>query len=176
MSCHEKNQRTPRAEDMEARAGNTWPRHRKGDSYAHTLQRNKERFGVTDLFDEVEAAISEYLAPPLRRQVERVGVWHHIRTVNGKRANYIGVGVAREFPGYVDVQVFDFAVELIGRDAIHDLQCQLEWQIGPVYYTRPGSDHAVYVNFLIPSLDYWNEHQQDFIKLVADINSAVQSR
>ena len=44
---------------------------------------------------------------------------------------------------------------------------------GPAYYTRPGSDHAVYVNFLIPSLDYWNEHQQDFIKLAADINAAI---
>ena len=175
MSCHEKNQRTPRAEDKEARAGNTWPRHRKGDSYAHTLQRNKERFNVSDLFDIVESAIGDQMGYPLHRQVERVGVWHHI-TVSRQRTNYIGVGVAREFPGCVDIQIFDVAAELVGQEAIHSLQCQLEWQEGPAYYTRPGSDHAVYVNFLIPSLDYWNEHQDDFIKLAADINSAVQSR
>ena len=175
MSCHEENRRTPRTEDKEAQAGSTWPRHRKGDAYAHTLQRNKERFNIADLFDIVESVISDQVGAPLRRKVERVGVWHHI-TVNRQRTNYIGVGVAREFPGYMDIQIFDVAAELLGQEAIHSLQCRLEWQEGPAYYTRPGSDHAVYVNFLIPSLDYWNGHQQDFVKLAADINAAVRSR
>ena len=166
MTCHEKNRRTPRPDDTEARAGKTWPRRRKGDSFADTLQRKKEWFDVVDLFDVVESAISGQIGHPLRRKVERAGVWHHI-TVNRKRTNYIGIDVAHEFPGEVGIVVFPAAVTLVGLGAIHRLCCRYDWQPGEEHY------HTAHTFFLIPSLDYWERHQENFIKLAADINAAI---
>ena len=166
MTCHEKNRRTPRPDDTEAGAGKTWPRHRKGDSFADTLQRNKEWFNVVDLFDVVESAISGQIGHPLRRKVERVGVWHHV-TVNRQRINYIGVDVARAFPGEVGIVVFPAAVDFVGEDAIHQLRCRYDWRLGEEHY------QTAHTLFLIPSLDYWERRQGDFVKLTADINAAT---
>ena len=173
MSCHKAHQVQPREEHKAKNAEHLWPKHRKGDSRAQTLKRNKEHFRVADLFDAVYDSTSTHLFR-LKPCTYRLGIWHLIGACNRERIDHFGVDVAREFPTMVGVSIFPAAVDLVGEKRIHELRCKHDWQIGPEYYEGDAKPaHASHTFFLIPSLDYWNEHQQDFIKLAADINTAI---
>lgn len=133
----------------------------------------KNYFHVAQFFEAVEARLRSQL-PKLTPCPYPIGVWHVIGRCGGRRTNYLGIDVAREFPGAIGIQVFLAATSGIGEDVVMALREQHEWQWGHVYYPDAKDDrHRVHTNFLIPSLDYWERHQGDFVKLAADINAAI---
>ena len=153
-----------------------WPKSPRGRSSVPdraALEANKKHFGVARLFEHAESRLRTEL-PNLTRCTYPIGVWHVIGECHRRHTNYVGVDVAREFPGAICVLVFVTAVDLIGDDTIMDLRSKHEWQRGDAYYPDAKDDrHRIHTNFLIPSIDYWERHQQDFINLAADINAAI---
>ena len=179
MTVPERLQAEPLPHNKEENARLHWPATPRGRSEIPdraALEANKAFFDVALLFERAESLLCPLLAE-LERCVYPIGVWFVRGSCHGKHTNYIGVDVAREFPGAIGIQVFMAATDLIGDGAVLALRGKHEWQQGDIYYSRAKNDrHRVHTNFLVPSLDYWERHQQDFIKLAADINSAVQSR
>ena len=175
MSCHDAHLVEPRAEHSKKNVGHLWPKHQKGDSWAQTLERNKEHFRVADLFNVVfDATTRCFSSRNLNQCTYRLGIWHVVGACNRERIDYFGVDVAREFPTMAGILVFPAAVKLVGEKAIHRLRCRHDWQVGPEYYVGDATPaHATHTFFLIPSLDYWERHQGDFVKLAADINAAI---
>ena len=153
-----------------------WPRVPSGrstDPDRAALEANKNFFGVARLFERATCAIGAQL-PALKIREYPIGTWYVYEHGGAKRTNYVGVDVAREFPGAIGVLVFLAATSRIGEDAVMTLRERHEWQWGHVYYPGAKDDrHRVHTNFLIPSLDYWERHQGDFVKLAADINAAI---
>ena len=153
-----------------------WPKALSGrstDPDRATLEANKNFFNVARLFEQVKYAIGAGL-PALTAREYPIGVWYVREHGRGKRTNYIGVDVAREFPGAVGIQVFLAAASLTGAEAVAALRSKHKWQEGRRYYPQAKDDrHRVHTFFLIPSLDYWERHQGDFLKLAADVNAAM---
>ena len=176
MTVPERLQAEPLSHNEEENARVHWPTTPPGRSAnpdRAALEANKAFFDVALLFERAESLLHPLLAE-LERCVYPIGVWFVRGSCHGKHTNYIGVDVAREFPGAIGIQVFMAATELIGDGAVLALRGKHEWQQGDIYYPRAKSDrHRVHTNFLIPSLDYWERHQDDFIKLTADINAAI---
>ena len=179
MTASERLQAEPLPHNKEENARVHWPTTPTGrstDPDRAALEANKAFFDVALLFERAELLLRTLLAE-LEGCVYPIGVWFVRGSCHGKHTNYVGVDVAREFPGAIGIQVFMAATELIGDDAVLALRAKHEWQWGTRYYPRARSDrHRVHTNFLVPSLDYWERHQDDFIKLAADINAAVQRR
>ena len=153
-----------------------WPKVPSGRS-THpdraALEANKNFFGVARLFERAVCTIGAQL-PALKVHEYPIGIWYAREHSGAKRTNYVGVDVAREFPGAIGVLVFLAATSRIGEDAVMALRGKHEWQQGHVYYPGAKDDrHRVHTNFLIPSLDYWERHQGEFVKLAADINAAI---
>lgn len=166
MSCHEANERTPLPENRLAKARQRadWPKGRSLNVWT-------TYFGVTDLFETVSKAIGDEL-PRLTARRFMLGIWH-VSDAGDLSTNYLGVDVAREFPGCVGIAVFKYAVARVGEQRVHQLRCAHQWRDGRIYYPGDSEHHAVHTLFLIPSLDYWREHQREFIRLAADVNAAI---
>lgn len=100
-----------------------WPKAfsgRSADPDRAALEANKNFFNVVHLFEQVECAMGKEL-PALAAREYPIGVWY-VREHGRKRTNYIGVDVAREFPGTVGIQVFLAAASLTGADAVAALR------------------------------------------------------
>ncbi len=89
------------------------------------------------------------------------------------RTNYIGVDVAREFPGEVGVCVFLPASDRIGEASLDQLRDGHDWRPGSEYHKARDRRHEVHTLFLIPTIDYWSKHGETFIRLAANINAAI---
>ena len=89
------------------------------------------------------------------------------------RTNYIGVDVAREFPGSVGICVFLPASDRIGEASLDQLRDGHDWRAGSEYYKRPSRRHTAHSLFLIPTSDHWNQHREAFIRLAANINATI---
>ncbi len=164
-TCKHEVQPLPENRIAVARKRPDWPRGR-------ALKVWTEYFRVPALFDDVAQTIGKEL-PRLTPCREMLGIWHVDGGCRGPRTNYIGVDVAREFPGNVGIAVFKYAAKRVSEQRIHRLRCTHQWQDGRIYYPGDSDHHAVHTFFLIPSLDYWTEHQQDFINLATDINASI---
>ena len=166
MTCHPRH-RTPKPENKLSRAKqrSDWPT-------GQSLSVWKEYLGVTDLFDSVAPLIAAEISQLNPCEYE-LGIWYVDGSCRARRTNYIGVDVAREFPGEIGITVFLPATDRIGDTMVRRLRDAHGYQPGTEYYERPSRRHTAHTFFLIPSLDYWNEHQQDFAKLAANINAAI---
>ena len=166
MTCHPRH-RSPKRENEIARA-----RRRPDWPTDQPLSVWTEYLGVTALFAPVAEAISTAMSRLEPCEYE-LGIWSVDGNCRGRRTNYIGVDAAREFPGEVGIVIFLPATDRIGESSVLRLRDSHDWRLGEEYYKRPHRRHTAHTLFLIPSLDYWERHQGDFVKLAADINAAI---
>ena len=167
MTCHPRH-RSPKRENELARARQRpdWP------APGQPLSVWTEYLGVTELFAPVAEAISTAMSK-LEPCEYDFGIWSVAGSCRGRRTNYIGVDVARVFPGEVGIVVFLPATDLIGESSVLRLRDSHDWRFGDEHHKGRLPQHRAHTFFLIPSLDYWERYQGDFVKLAADINAAI---